>query len=229
MRASAQLKHGRATAGLTQLDASRRLDVSQPYLSLLETGKRPLTPRVARAAAKAYSLPATFLPVSRAEPGTNQSSDRLMRHLAALGYPGYEHVRGGVTVNPANLLADALVRPTLDARVAQALPWVVARYFDLDWNWLVSQVKLRDAQNRLGFVVTLARQLQERHDHSPAAAKLSSVERQLEASRLLAETTMGRESMPPSERLWLRTNRSPEALRWNVLTSLTADQLRYAP
>jgi transcriptional regulator with XRE-family HTH domain len=229
VRTATQLKHGRRAAGLTQAEASQRLDVSQPYLSLLETGQRALTARVARAAARVYSLPATFLPVSEAKPGTNQNSDRLVRYLAALGYPGYEHVSGGATVNPATFLADALVRPELDARVAQALPWVVARYFDLDWNWLVSQAKLRDAQNRLGFVVTLARQLQERHLESEAAARLSSVERQLEASRLLAETTMGRESMPPSERLWLRTNRSAEALRWNVLTSLTAEQLRYAP
>ena len=229
MRTSTLLRHARTAAGLTQAEASRRLDVSQPYLSLLETGRRALTPRVARAAAKVYSLPATFLPVSPAEPGTNQSSDRLVRQLAALGYPGYEHVSGGVAVNPASFLADALVRPELDARVAQALPWVAARYFDLDWDWLVSRAKLRDAQNRLGFVVTLARQLREKHQGSQAAAKLSAVERPLEASRLMAETTLGNESMLPSERSWLRTNRSAEAVRWNVLTSLTADQLRYAP
>ncbi len=38
-------------------------------------------------------------------------------------------------------------------RLAEALPWVVLTYPDMDWPWLTREVKLQDAQNRLGFVV----------------------------------------------------------------------------
>jgi hypothetical protein len=34
--------------------------------------------------------------------------------------------------------------------------------------------------------------------------------------------------MPPAERRWLATNRSPLARHWNLLTGLTVDQLSYA-
>jgi post-segregation antitoxin (ccd killing protein) len=51
--------------------------------------------------------------------------------------------------------------------------------------------------------------------------------RELELSRLAAETTLGRDSMPEAEKRWLRENRSPQAKRWNVLSSLTAAELPY--
>ena len=54
------------------------------------------------------------------------------------------------------------------------------------------------------------------------------VEKELELSRLAAETTLGRESMPEAEKRWLRENRPPEAKHWNVLSSLTASELPYA-
>lgn len=44
----------------------------------------------------------------------------------------------------------------LEVRLTKALPWVLASYPDADWSWLIDQVKLKDAQNRLGFVVGLA-------------------------------------------------------------------------
>lgn len=229
MNRSILLKHGRENAGLTQLEAARRLHVSQPYLSLLESGNRPLTRQVARAAARLYSLSPTVLPV---EPGlvrARRDPTHILRALAALGYPGYAHLRSGDPANPATLVFDALSAEELDSRVAQALPWVLARFHDLDWRWLVDQAKLRNVQNRLGFVVAVARELAERHGNEPAARRLADAERRLEASRLAAETTLGRDSMPKSERSWLRENRPPQARHWNVLTSLTADQVRYAP
>jgi transcriptional regulator with XRE-family HTH domain len=227
MNPSQHLRRGRATVGLTQARAAKRLGVSQPYLSLLETGKRALTRRVAKAAAKLYSLPPTVLPVTTRLPGWTREADRTVRVLAALGYPGYAHLRSRSATNPATFVLDALSDSELDARVAQALPWVLTRFPDLDWDWLVDQAKLRNAQNRLGFVVTLARELAERHSHPAVAARLRRVERQLEESRLVAEMTLGRESMPQSERAWLRRNRPPEAKHWNVLTSLTADHVRH--
>ena len=48
-------------------------------------------------------------------------------------------------------------------------------------------------------------------------------------SKLAAETTLGRDSMPEAEKEWLRKNRPPQAKCWNVLSSLTAAELPYAP
>jgi hypothetical protein len=54
---------------------------------------------------------------------------------------------------------------------------------------------------------------------------LKEVERNLERARLAAETTLGREAMPQAEREWLRMNRTPLARHWNVLASLSSEQL----
>jgi hypothetical protein len=109
------------------------------------------------------------------------------------------------------------------------LPWVLLQYADLDWDWLVSNTKSRNLQNRLGFLVALAAEVAERRAEQPVAAtRLREVEQKLERARLAAETTLGREAMPAAEREWLRVNRPPRARHWNVLTSLTADQLLYA-
>jgi hypothetical protein len=156
-------------------------------------------------------------------------ADRLARQLAALGYPGYSHLRPSPPVNPARLVLDAVSHDNLDARVTEALPWVLRQYTDLDWDWLVSNTKLRNLQNRLGFLVGLAAELAERRtERSAAGARLREVELQFERARLVAETTLGREAMPPAERAWLRANRSPGARHWNLLTSLTAEQLLHS-
>ena len=60
---AAQWKSGREKAGLTQVVAARSLNVSQPYLSQLETGLRVASSELARNAAKLYELPPTALPL----------------------------------------------------------------------------------------------------------------------------------------------------------------------
>jgi len=226
---SDRLRPGRERSGLTQVEAAARLGLSQPYLSQLERGQRAVTSSVARAAAKLYRLPATALPVPLEPPKGRTKRDKLARQLAALGYPGYSHLRPGPPVNPALVVLEALSEDNLDARVTEALPWVLVQYPELEWKWLVSHAKLRNLQNRLGFLVAVAGDLAEDHpDRSAAAARLKEVERELERARLAAETTLGREAMPAAERAWLRENRPPQAKRWNVLASLTAEQLPYA-
>ena len=117
----------------------------------------------------------------------------------------------------------------LDARVTEGLPWVLVRYPDMDWNWLVSRAKLRNVQNRLGFLVSVGREVAEKHSDSPEPGqRLAKVEKELERARLASETTLSREAMPFAEREWLRSNRSELARHWGVLTSLLAEQLSYA-
>ena len=227
---SRELKHGRANATLTQVEAAARLGVSQPYLSLMERGGRSVTARVARVAAKLYRLPPTVLPLEGEHAKHGGDGEKLVRQLAALGYPGYRHFRPGQRVNPALVVLRALSQDDLDARVVQALPWVLSEYPELDWDWLVPRAKLQDLQNRLGFLVGVARRLTEsRGDRSGAERRLAEVEQQLERARLATETTLGREAMPLAERNWLREHRPHDARHWNVLTSLTPEQLPYAP
>ena len=223
-----QMRAGRLKVAVTQLDAAKRLGVSQPYLSQLEKGERPIPPELARAAALLYRLPATVLPILEfVAQGAPADPDRLARQLAGLGYPGFAHLQG-TAENPAAVLLEALVQDDLDVRLAEALPWVVLTYPDLDWSWLVREVKIRDVQNRLGFVVALARQLAAtRPLLRKALEPISTVANELERSRLAREDTLCRESMTQAEREWLATTRSALARHWNLLTGLSADQLAH--
>jgi len=93
----------------------------------------------------------------------------------------------------------------------------------------MDQVKLRDVQNRLGFLVGMTKELSESKGKFRAALEsLRVAEVKLEQSRLAREDTLCREAMPVAERRWLASNRSALARHWNLLTGLTADQLSYA-
>lgn len=224
------LRSARVAKGLSQVQAAARLRVSQPYLAMLETGSRRMTPQLARRMMKVYDLPATMLPPS--ELGSLQArtgTDGLARDLAALGYPGFAHLRPRhwTPKNPSEVLLTALAQDDLEARLVEALPWLVLRYWPLDRAWLVRQAKLHDLQNRLGFVVTLARRLAERAGDGYKTVALNSLEMELERSRLAREDTLGKASLSGAEQAWLRENRSADARHWNVLTDWTVDALRY--
>jgi transcriptional regulator with XRE-family HTH domain len=223
-----ELKAGRVKAALTQLQAAPRLRVSQPYLSQLEIGTRPVTTAMARRAASVYRLSATALPLP-SSPTKDVDVNKLAHQLASLGYPGFAHLRSGsYKANPAMVVLDALLQKNLETRLSEALPWVVATYPNLQWDWLVKQAKLNDIQNRLGFVVDLAKQVAEKSQRQSELAQLSEVSHLLQRSLLAREDTLCRESMSEVERNWLAENRSPYAKRWNLLTGLVPEQLFYA-
>lgn len=218
------LRAARLQKGWTQAQAAYEFGVSQGYVALLEGGARQPSEGLRLVMVKKLGLPPTAAPLLEGRPA---DSDRLAADLADLGYPGFAHlVRSRrVTRNPAAVLLDALHVDRLEARTVEALPWLVARFPDLDWDWLVPRAKASDLQNRLGFVVTLARQLAERF-RSPTAESLRARELGLERSRLVREDAFGRSSMTEAERRWLRTNRPESAARWNVLSNLTAEHLQ---
>ena len=112
----------------------------------------------------------------------------------------------------------------------EALPWLLLQYWNMDANWLVEQAKLRDLQNRLGFVVSLARQLSEkaRLPDEQRHRALASLEAALERSRLAKEDTLCKGSLAERERQWLKENRPEEARRWNLLADWRAENLPYA-
>lgn len=222
------LVEGRKTRRWTQIQAARSLGISQSYLSMIETGERSATPELARKAAKLYRLPPTALPLP-AELDANGNGGDLAAEFAALGYPGFSHVRATGKRNPALVLLLALARADLDPRLTEALPWLLLRYPELDWRWITRQARLHDLQNRLGFVTNLARRLAESQtSYREAAPILAQREADLEDARLQREDTLCRESMTEPERKWLRRERPPEAAHWNLLAGITPEQLRYA-
>jgi transcriptional regulator with XRE-family HTH domain len=212
-----QLKQARLRLGHTQQQAADRLGVTQAYFSMLEKGARKPSPELARKLMREYEVPPTVLPVT--DTRVNATPDFLARELATLGYPGFAHLGRAKKVNPAKFLLVALGQNNLEARVADGLPWLVSRYADMDFDWLVPQARLKNLQNRLGFCLTLAR-LATRNDN------LQRPERELADSKLAKEDSFCRELSEP-ERNWLRQHRSEQAREWNLLSDLRPDALRY--
>ena len=199
-----KLRRWREQNNLTQVDAARLLGVSQPYLSLLEKGARPLR-RELRDRLNAVHPDRTH---------HDTTDDRLRAQLSALGHHGFAHIEPARPApEPAVVLLSALSQPTVDARITEALPWLAREYADtIDWSWLVQQAKLRDLQNRLGFLIQLA---------SVAGIRepgMKDAWDELEKARLLAEATFCWDSMPAPTRKWMRERRSPEAEHWNVVS-----------
>jgi transcriptional regulator with XRE-family HTH domain len=226
----AELRLKRQQNGWSEQEAAERLGVSQSYLSMLENGKRPLTRRVARRAMKAFGLPATVLPPPRVQ--SHWDSQRLAKELAALDYPGFSHMRThGPKENPAVVLLATLSNDEVEARLVEALPWLLLRYWNLDQEWLLDETKRRDLQNRLGFVVALARRMSERSTPPNAARTqlLVELETKLDKSRLVKEDTLGKPPQTSTEREWVMQNRTPEAKHWNVLTDWRPEHFQYAP
>lgn len=220
------LREQRERKGWTQAQAASRLGVSQTYLSLLESGRRMVSKRLVKRLQRRFAVPPTALPVEATD--VREDAESLVEGLAALGYLGFAHFKQGRRVNPAQLLFVALRMPDLEPRLSEALPWVVWQYPDLDWQWLAAQAKLNDLQNRLGFVVSVAREVAERKGPAATAQALVNVEGRLESSRLAREDTLCRESMTQAERRWLRERRPEHAQHWNLLTGLVPEHLSYA-
>ena len=216
---------GRLARRWTQVFAAKRLGISQSYLAMLETGDRVVTAALARKAVRLYGLPPTVFALPL-EPAVNAGD--LTAELAKLGYPAFAPASARNRRNPAEVLITALAKSDLDSRVAEALPWLILRYPEMDWNWVITQARTHDLQNRLGYVVHLARRIAESGEqYRSVAPLLAEREAALERSRLAREDTFCRESMTDPEREWLRAVRPPEAAHWNLLTSITPDQLRY--
>jgi transcriptional regulator with XRE-family HTH domain len=215
-----QLKTPRLNRGWTQHEAAARLGVTQAYLSMLEEGRRNPSPNLARKLMRVYSLPPTVLPVS--EFPEKVTPDFPARELGSLGYPGFAHLLEATQrVNPAGFLLCALSQRNLEARVAEGLPWLVLRYSDMNFSWLVPQARMRNLQNHLGFCVTLAR-MASRND------ALQVPEKMLADSKLEKQDSFCKELNEP-ERRWLREHSSDEARQWNLLSDLRPDALRYVP
>lgn len=218
----------RKQRGWTQAEAGARLGVSQSYVALLEKGHRRLTPKLAQRAVRLFQLPAGLLPLSRRELSA-VTPHELARDLGRLGYPGFAYMKGSRMKNPGEVLLAALARPQLDSRIAEALPWLLLNYPELDNSWLVTQARLLNVTNRLGFAVDLARRVCETNGETKTSRyrALSKLADSLRVGRLEAEDTFAQDSLTKAERAWLRVNRSAEARAWHVLTDWRPELLPY--
>jgi transcriptional regulator with XRE-family HTH domain len=218
------VKRARERAGWTQQRAARQWKLSQPYLSFVENGKRPVPRRLASLLARDEPRLATGLPL---ETPTSQSDD-LPRLVGSLGYSGFAYLADRrVVSNPAAVVLAVLRQKEVPARVVEALPWLLVTFPHLNWVWLVDQAKLSNVQNRLGYLVGLARQVAEKRGDYAAAAGFLQVEQTLEDARLAKEDTLGR-ALTEAERQYLRDHRPDAARHWNLLTSLRTKDLRFA-
>src|SRR5687767_13416102 len=105
----AELRDARVTRKWNQSDLAQRLGVSQAYVSLLESSRRPIPNRLVRKLVSALGLPASTLPVS--SDSAPLRADDAARALGALGYTGFAHLRQSRRVNPAELLLRTLRSP----------------------------------------------------------------------------------------------------------------------
>jgi|SRR5271170_256511 len=225
---SSELKSARLARGWTQTQAATHLGMTQAYLNFLESGKRRLTPELVRRATSVYGLSPELLPVGDAFAPAETDDQRLTELLAKLGYPGFSYLRARAPrKHPFEVLLTALAQKKLDARVAEALPWVAMKYAQPD-SWLVENARKFNLQNRLGFVVGLARQVAEVRHEGARSAELSKLENLLDDSRLAKEDAFYRPPRTEAEKEWLRNNRTEHAAHWNLLSDMRPEHLQYA-
>jgi len=222
--AAADLRTLRRQRGWNQHELARRLGVSQTLVSLWEKGTRPVPVQwLPKLHKLGLEFDATKLPMRK--DGESALLD-FAQELSNLGYPAYGYFRNGLpSWNPAQFLVMALAQPNLDRRVAEGLPWLVRHFVGMDWEWVRREAKVRDLQNRLGFMIALARKVAEEKQQPEVASQLARQEEVLRGSLLAKEDTFSRENMTQVERAWLLTNRSPEARAWHVLSDLVTAQL----
>jgi transcriptional regulator with XRE-family HTH domain len=223
-----ELKEYRKNSRLTQEEAAAALGVSQTYLSLLESDKRRLTERLKKKLVKKMHVRPTKLPAqTKDQKVSNVSDDQLTADLSALGYKGFSHWKPSQLKNPADVLLSALNSDKRDARLVEALPWLLLQFPDMEWRSLVKTARAHLLQNRLGFVTDVARRVAEFKNDRETASKLSKWESELEHSKLEREGTLCNEEMTNAERKWLQTQRPEASKQWHLLTDLSPHNLSY--
>jgi transcriptional regulator with XRE-family HTH domain len=201
--------------------------MTQAYLNYLENGKRRLTPALVHRLALVYDLPPEVLPVADGYAPAEIGDQQLAEMLAKLGYPGFAHLRAhALKKNPCEVLLTALAQKSLDGRVAESLPWIAMKYAQPE-PWLVENARKFNLQNRLGFVVTLARRLAEKQGNEIRSRELIRLENALDDSRLAKEDVFYRPLRTEREGEWLGKNRTEDAKRWNLLTDMRLEHLQY--
>jgi|HubBroStandDraft_2_1064218.scaffolds.fasta_scaffold127852_2 transcriptional regulator with XRE-family HTH domain len=225
-----EFKQARKGKRLTQQAVAKRLGVSQAYVALLEKGKRQFPDALARKAVTRLQMNPLALPFK--EYTRNLSAQYLAQQFSSLGYPGFRSMRGAWKRNPVQVLLDALAQDNLEARLTEALPWLLTNYGNMSGTnraWLVEQARLRNLTNRLGFVVTLAKEVLSRSGETTSERynSLVQLETELKESRLDKEETLCQSLLSMREQQWLRETRPEAAAFWHLLTDWRPEHLQY--
>jgi transcriptional regulator with XRE-family HTH domain len=221
----------RRTAGLTQTQLARKVGKSQGYVSLLERGLRSPSTSLARRLTKVLNLPLTTLPLTVSKRSLARFDvDRAVTSLATLGYPGFAYLGSSdALANPAEVLLNTLAAQRVETRVVEAMPWLLLRFAGFDQKETLRFAHLNSLQNRLGFVVSLARELAEHNpEYTHRLPELNRLLSWLEPLRLAREDDLGQQFRSARLREWVKQNRSEAAVHWNVLTDLGIEHLAYA-
>lgn len=134
------LENARKRAGVSQVEAARRLGLSQPMLSHMESGRRNVRGDVARRAVELFGADPTALPVSCVE---RHSEEDLAAELGALKYrfrdPGFSGFllpasplprvssSQSCSANPRTPTDEGSQRPVSEGRANQLQPlrWIL--------------------------------------------------------------------------------------------------------
>jgi transcriptional regulator with XRE-family HTH domain len=225
------LKQLRTTKGWSQEEAAKKLHVSQPYLSLLENGVREITPKLSRKLLRLLNLSPSFLPLPvNLDAWGEPKAEVLSKQLAALGYLPFGYLRTNSVrpENPAAILIWALAAHNLEPRLVESLPWILLNFHDLDTTWLIRESKIRDIQNRLGFIVSMAYEIATKNTGycertNPLTALLDTLNR----SRLVHQDTLCEEGITPRIRKALLQSQSIAAEHWGIVTRWKAEHFKY--
>jgi transcriptional regulator with XRE-family HTH domain len=224
---SSQLLRARQNKNWEQIETAEKLGVSQSYLSLMETGKREITKRVSLRAIKVFGFPPTALPIERNfDESVSIKNDEIAKDLGTLGYPKFAFLKSRRKKNPLEVLLLALKTENLESRMVEALPWLIFTYSELDWEKLFKLVKINDLQNKLGFVICLARKLAENLKDMDKVQFLLKKESELSNSRLFQESIFNC-NLTETEINWVKNKRSKEAKFWRILSDLEVKHLDY--
>ncbi|MBK9528385.1 MAG: helix-turn-helix transcriptional regulator [Acidobacteria bacterium] len=210
-----QLSKYRKEKERTQLETAHALGVSQTYLSLLEAGKRPLTEKLVRKAIRFLNSPDENTDRSSAPEFKSDLGRSACGSPLAAWVTGASHLKRTGPRTRRFALA-ALNSPKRDARVVEALPWVVLTFPDMEWASLTKVAKAYDLQNRLGFITEVARSIASFRGDGLKGEKLLRCESRLERSLLVREETLCNETMTNAERRWLAVTRPEPAKRWHL-------------
>jgi len=135
-----------------------RASVSPDLLVLARTRPATSCPRICWGKLRRhFDVPATLAPL--AERTAPRTAEALAAALAGLGYPGFAYRRPRAFVNPAVLLLAALRSSDLENATRRSL--AVGRMAPPrpGLDVVAGCMKVADLQNRLGFVVSLAKQV----------------------------------------------------------------------
>jgi hypothetical protein len=88
-------------------------------------------------------------------------------------------------------------------------------------SWLLETARKFNLQNKLGFVVRVARRAAETRSDKTKSQEL------VQLDNLLQEDFFYRPPRSESERDWLRENRTADAADWNPLTDMRPEHLFY--